>query len=83
MLRSSFLLAEAAPLSSDLSSAAAAGLAALDAASAGRLPSSAWKQDSVALLERAQKPRGEVLLQIVPGIRKLVGAVPEPAARPR
>jgi hexosaminidase len=83
MLRGSFLLAEAAPLSSDLSSAAALGLAALEASFAGKLPGASWKQDSLALLDRARKPRAEVSLVVLSGIRKLVGAVPESVGRSR
>jgi hexosaminidase len=65
VIRDSALLAEAAPLSEDLAALAAAALQAMD----GRAPA-----DFEALLERAAKPRAELLIGVIPPIRRLLEA---------
>jgi len=74
LLESSFLLREAIPLSRDLSALASAGLEALDDLAAGRKPDPAWVTGKHALLDSAAKARAELLLMIVPSVRKLVDA---------
>lgn len=71
-LERSFLLREVAPLSEDLAALGAAGLEALDYLQSGKRPSDAWLKQQRALLERAQQPRAELLIMVVPPIRKLV-----------
>lgn len=63
---------EARALSRDLSAAAALGLEALDAVRGGRAPAAAWVESANHLLDQAAKPRIELELHIVPGLRKLV-----------
>jgi hexosaminidase len=73
-LERSFLLRDAAPLSQDLSALGAAGLEALDFLESGRRPSETWVKERLALVDRARQPRAELLITIVPAIRKLVEA---------
>ena len=73
-LERSFLLNEVAPLSQDLAALGAAGLEALDYLQSGGRPPDAWLKEQRALLERAQQPRAELLIMVVPPIRKLVEA---------
>lgn len=70
----SFLLKEAQPLSEDLSALGAAGLDALDALDRGeRLPEQ-WKTGQLAVLERAKKPKAQLLLMVAPSVLKLIEA---------
>ena len=70
----SSLLQEVAPLSEDLFLLGAAGLQALDALDrTDRLPD-AWKAAQVAIIERAKRPKAQLLLMVVPSIQKLVDA---------
>ena len=69
VFRDSALLAEAAPISHDLSALAAAALATLDN---GKTPGDPAGRKG--LLERAAKPRAELLLSPVPALRKLIEA---------
>jgi hypothetical protein len=63
---------EARALSRELSAVAAVGLEALDAVRAGRAPAASWIESAGHALDRAAKPRAELELQVVPGLRKLV-----------
>jgi hexosaminidase len=74
LINRSFLLKEVAPLSEDLSALGAAGLQALDYLARGEHPPEAWRSAQMALLERARKPRAQLLLMIEPPVRKLVEA---------
>ncbi len=73
-LERSFLLREAAPLSEDLSAVAAAGLQALNLLASGRRPEPSWLAQQRQLLDRAKKPRAELLIQVIEPVRKLVEA---------
>ena len=73
-LADSFLLQEAKPLSRDLEAVASAGMEALDYLAGSRKPDRAWVAQKRALLERAAKPRAELLIMIVPAVQKLVDA---------
>jgi len=53
---------------------ARAGLEALDYLGAGKPAPESWVKDQVILLSLAAKPRAELLLMIVPPVRKLVEA---------
>jgi len=68
----SFLVKEVAASSQDLSTVAAAGLAALDAMEHGGKADEAWKTQQVAALQQAQKPKGQYLLIPAAAIQKLV-----------
>jgi hexosaminidase len=74
VMQRSALLQEAIPLAEDLSALATAGLEALDYVEAGKPAPQAWLDRQHALLDRAAKPRAELLIMIVPSIRKLVEA---------
>jgi len=74
LLEHSALLEEAAPLAEDVGALAAAGLQALDYLVSGQPAPGSWVKDQQALLDRAAKPRAELLIMIVPSIRKLVEA---------
>jgi hexosaminidase len=63
--------AEARSLSRDLSASAAAGLEALEAIRSGRAAPEGWREQTRRLLDRAQRPRAELELAVVPAIRKL------------
>jgi hexosaminidase len=68
------LLADDAEISRDLSAVAAAGLQALDYIQAGQHAPAEWMERQTALLERAKKPKGVLLLSVEPPIRKLIEA---------
>jgi hexosaminidase len=74
VMQRSALLQEAIPLAEDLATLATAGLEALDYVEAGKPAPQAWLDRQHALLDRAAKPRAELLIMIVPSIRKLVEA---------
>jgi hexosaminidase len=74
ILESSFLLQEVIPLSKDLAALSAVGLEALDSLSTAHKPDAEWATRQHALLDSAAKPRAELLIMIVPSVRKLVDA---------
>jgi hypothetical protein len=74
VLESSFLLKEIIPVSERISAVAAAGLQALDSIESGQRPAESWRRSQIAMLDKAQKAQAEVLIMIVPGIKKLVEA---------
>ena len=69
VLSNSALLAEDAEISKDLAAIAEAGLQALD-----EKHDPAWIAEKRALLDRAKRPRAELLLSVEPSIRKLIEA---------
>jgi hexosaminidase len=71
-MQRSALLQEAMPLAQDVAALAAAGLQALEYMESGKQAPEAWIKDQQALMDRAAKPRVELLIMIVPSIRKLV-----------
>ncbi|MBZ5590929.1 MAG: family 20 glycosylhydrolase [Acidobacteriia bacterium] len=73
-LEHSFLLQELIPLSKDLAALGSAGLEALDSLTTGHKPDAAWLEKQQALLDRAKKPRAELLLMVAPHVEKLVHA---------
>lgn len=72
VMKRASLLEEAVPLAEDVSALAAAGLEALDYLGQGRAAPKSWVDAKTQLLKRAEKPRAELLIMIVPSIRKLV-----------
>jgi hexosaminidase len=81
LMRNSGLLEEDIPLAENLSRAGAAGLQALDYLDSGKPAPATWVAEQTAMLDGAAKPQAELLLMIVPSIRKLVEAAGA-AARP-
>jgi hexosaminidase len=74
LLRESYLLRELEPVSENVAALAAAGLQALDYLESGRKPPESWAGEQTALLQRVDKPQAELLIMVVPGVRKLVAA---------
>jgi hypothetical protein len=72
--KQSFLMQEVVPLSQDLSAVALTGIEALDYFNRGERPPDSWTTEQFALLVQAQKPKGQLLLIIVPAVRELVEA---------
>jgi len=72
LLQSNALLQEDVPLAQDVSALAAGGLQALEYLESGRPAPQNWVSEQTSLLDRAAKPRAELLIMIVPSIRKLV-----------
>ena len=70
----SLLLQEAAPLSEDLSALGMAGLRALDALDRGERLTEGWKTAQMALVDRAKKPKAQLLLMVAPSVQKLIEA---------
>jgi hexosaminidase len=69
----SFLLSEDENIARNLSSASAAGLAALDALDRHQLPPDSWKSEQVAVLQQASKAdQAQLLLMVAAPIQKLV-----------
>ena len=75
LIERSALLEEALPLAEDVAALAAAGLEALDYLEHGQPAPQAWVKEQEAQLDRATRPRAELLIMLAPSIRKLVEAV--------
>lgn len=71
-LRSSFLLKEIEPVSADAAALGQAGLEAIGYVERKQRPPQTWIQQANALLERASKPRAEVVIAILPVVRQLI-----------
>jgi hexosaminidase len=76
----SFLVKEALPLSQNLSTLGAAGLAALDYLDHGERASEQWKSQQLAMVEQAKKQQAQLLLMIVPAVQKLIEASVAPGS---
>jgi hexosaminidase len=72
VLAASPLGAEARPLSRDVASLGTLGLQALDALRSGTQAPAAWAGVAARALDRAQRPRAELEIAVVPDVRKLV-----------
>jgi hexosaminidase len=70
----SFLVKEVAATSQDLAAVASVGLAALDALEHGGNSDEAWKAQQSAVVQQAQKPKGQLLLMPALAIQKLIDA---------
>jgi hexosaminidase len=68
------LLQEDIPLAENLAAVGTAGLEALDYLDSGKPAPQAWITEKTAVLDRAWKPQAELLLMVVPSVRKLVEA---------
>jgi hexosaminidase len=74
LLGKSYLLQEAGSISEILIQLSNIGIQALDYIESRKKPSRFWQIEAAGLLDRAEKPHAEMLLAIVPSIRKLVWA---------
>jgi len=70
--RDSFLMQEAVPISQNLSALGAVGLEALDYLDRGQPSPDPWRAEQLARIAEAEKPQAQLLLMIVPSIRRLV-----------
>ena len=74
LMQRSFLVKEVAGTSQDLVAVASVGLAAVDALEHGDNTDEAWKAQQSAVVQQAQKPKGQLLLMPAPAIQKLIEA---------
>jgi hexosaminidase len=70
----SFLVKEVLPVSQQLSALATAGLAALDYVGKNEHAPASWRAAQIAVVERAAKPKAQLLVMVAPSVRKLVEA---------
>lgn len=82
VLERSFLLREVAPLSEELSSLAAAGLAALDYLDKSEASPESWRAQQLAQTDSAKTPKADLLLIVVEPVRQLIEATGQPTAKP-
>jgi hexosaminidase len=83
LLQNSFLLKELSPVSLNLTTLAAAGLAALDFIDKGQAATDSWHREQTALILQAEKPMADLILAIAPAVQKLVDASANISATPR
>src|ERR1700681_4124788 len=74
LMQRSFLVKEVAGTSQDLAAVASVGLATLDALEHGGNADEAWKAQQTAVMQQAQKPKGQLVLMPAPAIQKLIDA---------
>jgi hexosaminidase len=74
LLKGNGLLTETVPLATTLDEVCKTGLEALAALRAGKPADAGWMQAKLAFLTEAAKPQAEMLIQIVPGVKRLVEA---------
>jgi hexosaminidase len=74
LLKNSALLEEDIPLAEDLYAVARTGLEALDYLDSAQPAPQTWVDEQLVLLNLAVKPRAELLLMMVPPVRRLVEA---------
>jgi hexosaminidase len=72
LLARSFLLNELSPLSEDLSSLGAAGLAALDYLDKSEPSPNLWRTQQLALVERARTAKADLLLMVAEPVQQLI-----------
>jgi hexosaminidase len=73
-LQNSSLLKELGPVSQTLASLGAAGLQALDYLDQGEKAPDAWKNQTLAMIDQAQKPQADLLIAVAPAVQILVEA---------
>ena len=83
LLQNSFLLKELSPVSQNLTTLAAAGLAALDFIDKGQPAADSWHREQSALILRAEEPTADLILAVAPAVQKLVDASASISAAPR
>jgi len=74
LLEANGILTETLPVATTLDEVCKAGLDALASLRSGKAADSGWTQAKLALLTEAAKPKAEMLIQIVPGVKQLVEA---------
>lgn len=74
LMEQSFILKEVLPASAAIAGISALGLQALHYMETGENPPADWESQATMLLEQSAKPQAEMLIAVVPHIRKLVAA---------
>ena len=82
ILQDSSLLSDYRDVANSVDAICQLGLDALDRRVQNQPMDAAWMQSSLADLDRESKPRGEVLIQIAPGVRMLIEGVKPSSAPP-
>jgi len=82
LIQGSFLLRETAPLSDELSSLGAAGLAALDYLDKAEVSPEPWRIQQLAQADAAAAPQANVLLVIAQPVRQLIEATAGQTPKP-
>jgi hexosaminidase len=72
IIERSSLLKEIDPLSETIAELSSRGLQALDYVASRQKPPESWRKECATLLEKSEKPQAEVLIAIVPSIKKLI-----------
>jgi hexosaminidase len=74
LLQGSFLLREVLPLSEELSTLGAAGLAALDYLDTAQVSPEPWRNQQFAQADRSKAPQANLLLVVIAPVRQLIEA---------
>ncbi|MGD0580922.1 MAG: hypothetical protein ABSC08_18600, partial [Bryobacteraceae bacterium] len=74
LLESNALLEETVPVARSVEELCRIGQEALGLLAVGKRADAAWTQEHLAAVDAAAKAKAEMLIQIAPGIRKLVVA---------
>lgn len=74
LLEANGILSETVPIATTLDEVCKTGLEALVSLRSGKPADAGWLQAKLAFLTEAAKPQAEMLIQIVPGVKKLVEA---------
>jgi len=74
VLAANGILLETIPVATTIDEICKTGLEALTALSTGKPADAGWTQAKLASLDEAAKPKADLLIQIVPGVKKLVEA---------
>jgi hexosaminidase len=82
LIQGSFLLRETAPISEELSSLGAAGLAALDYLDKAEASAEPWRMQQLAQADAANAPQANLLLVIMQPVRQLIEATSGQSQKP-
>jgi len=74
ILEKSFLLEEIEPVSTAVAELSARGLQALDYIRSKKKAPEAWQKEAASLLQQLEKPQAEMLVAIVPAVKRLIDA---------
>lgn len=77
-LESNSLLHEDIPVADAITTLCKAGLDAIAGLDSKTPPAADWKSSATDAVTKASKPHADLLVQIAPGIEKLISAVPAP-----
>ncbi|MGA6955031.1 MAG: family 20 glycosylhydrolase [Candidatus Acidiferrales bacterium] len=78
LLQNSFLLKELSPVSQNLTSLAATGLAALDFIDKGQTAPDSWHKQQLTMIQLVEKPTADLIFAVAPAVQQLVDASASP-----